>query len=76
MVTKEKRFDYPQAFAEEAGCKVSWKRYHTEADAVRAAVVAKKEARHLAAQGYDFGFQVPGSISRSTVDGAYIVVVP
>lgn len=60
---------------EESGCKVGWKWYSTESEAKAAAKKASAEADKLAAQGYDFGYQVPGSM-RKNDDGTFVVTVP
>lgn len=46
----------------QAGCKVSWYVFSTEAEAIEAAKVAKHNAKIDEANGYDFGFQIPGEI--------------
>lgn len=46
----------------ESGCKVGWEIYDNEAEALEAAERAKVDAERKWAQGYDFGYQVPGAV--------------
>lgn len=57
------------------GCKVGWEWYPTKAEARKRSVEARGEASKLAAQGYDFGYCVPGMI-RPEADGTFCVTVP
>lgn len=49
--------------AQRSGCKVGWETYDNEDEANAAAKRASEERERKAAQGYDFGYQWPGSIS-------------
>lgn len=64
----------------EAGCKVGWAYYSTYDEALEASKEAENEARRKFALGYDFGWQVPGAISRLNDHPKYgdcwMVVVP
>lgn len=64
----------PGEVAIRTGCKVSWRTYATKAEAERCAKAARHNAVDLAAMGYDFGYQMPGSISKVTL--GYEVVLP
>ena len=67
--------DYPPADEEESGCKVGWRIYADREKAGMAASAAKHNAAIKAQDGYDFGYQAPGSI-QPTKDGRYRVCVP
>ncbi len=71
-------FGFPRADKEESGCKVGWKTYLDETKAREAVEVAKRLAQHKWEQGYDFGYQCPGEIRKTTLDGkpAWTVTVP
>ena len=58
------RFDYPAPQDRRIGIKVRWFYYAEEEDAKKAAEVARREAPVREAQGYDFGYQSPGSITK------------
>lgn len=45
-----------------SGCKVGWETWSTKAEAVAAAKQADADGARMLLQGYDFGYQVPGSI--------------
>jgi hypothetical protein len=48
----------------DSGCKVGWETYDNEAEAkARGEAVAAERARMLQ-QGYDFGYQWPGTVER------------
>ena len=47
-----------------SGCKVCWYVYATREQAELAAGVAVIQAELKAAKGYDFGYQVPGTITK------------
>lgn len=53
----------PQHVNLRVGCKVEWKYYKTPEEAKIASEYAKREGYERAAQGYDFGYCAPGSIS-------------
>lgn len=77
MANKKKAvptFNYPPGYKYRGGCKVAWLTYPTRELAEEAAKVAKEEAKYRAAQGYDFGYQSPGSIRE--VNGEFEVTVP
>jgi len=71
---KRKTFDYPPAQSQRSGCKVGWLCYDSHDDAVKASRVAVEEAKHMANLGYDFGYQVPGSIRK--IGDRHEVVIP
>jgi hypothetical protein len=56
------RWDYPEPQETRIGIKVRWYYYTTKEDAEKAAEIAKREAAVRWEQGYDFGYQSPGSI--------------
>lgn len=58
----------PPAKAYRGGCKVAWQYYETEEVAKQAADIAEHNARIDASQGYDFGYQSPGSITPPRTD--------
>jgi len=67
--------NYPKPVRERGGCKVSWMIYADKTDAEKAAAVAKREAQRLSGLGYDFGYQSPGWITK-TSDGLFEVCIP
>ena len=78
--------EYPTHQHVRSGCKVSWLYYAKEEDARKAAAAAKANAKILAAQGFDFGYQSPGYIDKLADDlsikewseyaGMYEVCIP
>lgn len=72
---KSRLRDYSKPVKTRSGCKVSWAYYATEAEAKECGIAARFNAQILEAQGYDFGYQSPGSISK-TSDGLYEVCLP
>lgn len=58
---------YPEPQRRRSGMKVSWNYYDSEADAKACSEAAKFNAVIYAEQGYDFGYQSPGSIRK--IDG-------
>lgn len=62
---------YPEASNVESGCKVSWRTYTSPTDALKASAIAVMEGHWLSELGYDFGYQVVGSINEH--DGSYTV---
>ena len=44
------------------GCKVGWMTFSTEAEALAQAKVEAEARERKFAQGYDFGYQWPGSV--------------
>jgi len=67
-------YDYPNPDNIRNGSKVSWYLYANIEDAERAAVLARQEAAGLRERGYDFGYQMPGSIKK--IDEVYEVTIP
>jgi hypothetical protein len=63
----EYKVDIPAPIYAQCGCKVSWKYYEDHAEAVCAANFAKEEAEKAERQGYDFGYQSPGSIGKAVI---------
>jgi len=73
--------DYPAPDETRSGSKVGWYYYKSADDAQAASRIAKETAKRLEAQGYDWGFQVPGTInlmgeSSKEYAGLYEVCVP
>lgn len=58
-----------------SGNKVGWEYYDSKQEAQERSKTAITEAGRLAAQRYDFGYCVPGSI-RETEDGLWEVCIP
>lgn len=58
----------------ESGNKVGWEIYPTKAGADHRAKSAKRQAELRARQGYDFGYQTPGSVKQ--VEDGWSVCVP
>lgn len=80
-MAKRKSFVYPQHVAQRSGCKVGWLYFDTEEKAKQAVKVAKAEAKHLASQGYDYGYRAPGyekpeQIKEGEHAGLWEVVIP
>jgi hypothetical protein len=67
--------DYPAFVSRRTGCKVSWLRYKTLAEAEQASDAAKHNAKIVANLGFDFGYQSPGEIIKMD-SGLYEVVIP
>jgi hypothetical protein len=82
MATKVKRSEWknphgllpPPPVSTRSGCKVGWNTYATLEDAEACSRWAQEQAKHMAEQGYDFGWQVPGSVR--PCDGGWEVVIP
>jgi hypothetical protein len=49
------------------GNKVGWLYYDTRENAIKAAAVARLEATAKEAQGYDFGYSIPGEVAEVEV---------
>jgi hypothetical protein len=66
---------YPKEDARRGGCKVSWNYYRKREDAETCAKAAKHNAQISLREGYDFGYQSPGSIREvpagTTIGEAY-----
>ena len=69
------KYNYPESLKTEFGCKVCWRTYTTEQEAQQASKVAEEERGARLDEGYDFGYQWPGSI-RKNADDTYIVTCP
>lgn len=66
---------YPENYiSRENGCKVGWLTYATLDLAEECSKIAKENATYLSSKGYDYGFQVPGSITK--VETGWMVVIP
>ena len=74
---KKKRIykDYPPTDDIRSGCKVGWRTYATREEAEACAKAAHENAIVLACRGYDFGYQMPGSI-RQLADDRFEVCIP
>lgn len=66
--------DYPPCIDQRSGAKVGWRTYATKRLAEKAAKAARHNAEIQASLGYDFGYQMPGSIDK-TAKG-YEVCIP
>jgi hypothetical protein len=66
---------YPETTEHRTGAKVSWQIYRTREEAEVCAEAAKHNAEIDWSLGYDFGYQMPGSI-RQLKDGRFEVCVP
>ena len=67
--------EYPKPLEHECGCKVSWRTYKTAVEAEEAAKIAAIDGEADLAEGYDFGYLSPGSITKNE-NGTYTVVCP
>jgi len=67
--------NYPPTDDIRSGCKVGWRTYATRKEAEKCAEAARLNGIVKACQGYDFGYQVPGSI-RQLADGRFEVCIP
>jgi hypothetical protein len=63
-MSKTKYMDYPRPLKVRSGCKVSWYYYDNKTDADKAATAAKHNAALQLDEGFDFGYQAPGSIDQ------------
>lgn len=75
MAIKTTAGTYPTPVFKRVGAKVSWYYYDTHEAAWHASVVAEQIAARKWMDGYDFGYQVPGSVTKNQ-DGTWTVVVP
>lgn len=73
--TKRQR-SYPAPIDMKVGCKVSWYFYKDEATARKCAAIAEHNAQLDLAEGFDFGYQVPGNIDHNPTEGLYRVCIP
>jgi hypothetical protein len=71
MTKTVQRFDYPEPQNRRIGIKVRWYYYASKEDALKASEIAKREAVVRADQGYDFGYQSPGTVYLQTQAGEY-----
>lgn len=62
-MTSPKYLPFPPHAEYRGGAKVSWRYYATQAEADTCAAAAKHNARIMESQGYDWGYQSPGSIA-------------
>jgi hypothetical protein len=62
---------YPPHDESRSGAKVGWLYYKRHADAKAASAIAKSEAEYLARAGYDFGYCMPGTITKVTDGSKY-----
>lgn len=67
--------DYPKPISYRGGCKVCWRTYDSMDSASKAADVARRLAKEMENQGYEWGYCSPGEI-RVTNDGLLIVTCP
>lgn len=70
---------YPAAQGSREGCKVGWLFFENKETAYEAAEIAKQEAIRKGDLGYDFGYQVPGSVSvmrAGQYEGMFEVCIP
>lgn len=65
----------PKPLYSRSGCKVGWDFYATREDAEAAVADAEATAARMAADGYDFGYCIPGAITE-VADGTFRVTVP
>ena len=65
----------PKPLYSRSGCKVGWYFYSTRADAEAAVAAAVERAVRMVADGYDFGYSVPGEITE-VADGTWRVTIP
>ena len=70
-----KRMQYPPCQASRCGIKVGWRSYADKTDADKCAEAARHNAEIDRADGFDFGYNAPGSISQ-TDDGLFEVCIP
>jgi len=75
MTIKTTAGTYPVPVSTRAGSKVGWYTYNTHKEALHASVVAEEVAARMWMEGYDFGYQIPGRVTKNS-DGTYTVVVP
>ena len=68
--------NYPKPVSMRSGCKVGWYTYDNREDAETAAAAARVHAEEMWARGYDFGWLVPGTITRSADGTRFTVTVP
>lgn len=66
--------EYPQEIVYKDGNKVAFLYYATKQDALQASKIAIQKASYKASQGYDFGFNIPGTISK--VGKYFEVIIP
>ncbi len=67
--------DYPEYVTIRTGCKVGWITYNDLETAKEAAKAAQHNADIQWSLGYDFGYMMPGHITKKD-DGTYEVCIP
>jgi hypothetical protein len=70
---------YPRPVQTQVGCKVEWGFYADEATARTCAEAARSNAAILAAEGHDWGYQTPGTvtlIADGELAGLWRVTIP
>jgi hypothetical protein len=65
----------PKILWERSGCKVGWIAFATREDAESYVEGVRQRAAEMAADGYDFGYCVPGQISKNA-KGEFVLVIP
>jgi alpha/beta superfamily hydrolase len=65
----------PTPIWERSGCKVGWLGFATRADAEAYVEGVRERAADMAAQGYDFGYCVPGQIQENA-KGEFVLTIP
>lgn len=75
MTIKTAPGQFPTPVFKRTGAKVSWYYYDTHEAACQASVVAEQVAARMWNAGYDFGYQIPGRVTKNQ-DGTWTVVVP
>lgn len=75
MLTDKEKLMYPQPLRQQTGAKVSWMTFDTHEKAMQASLTAEQIAASQWMQGYDFGYQIPGRITKNP-DGTFTVTVP
>ncbi len=68
-MTKLKYIAEPKNDGFRCGCKVSWSYFKTKEAADKAVLIAKNNAEVAWNEGYDFGYQSPGSLRLVPEDG-------
>lgn len=75
MEVREREAMYPQPVRQQVGAKVSWMTFDTHEKAMQASVTAEQIASTKWMRGFDFGYQIPGRITKNP-DGTFTVTVP
>jgi len=74
LVSKEQAM-YPRPVEQQTGAKVSWLTFDTHEKAMQASLTAEQIAASQWMRGYDFGYHIPGRITKNP-DGTFTVTVP